>query len=219
MTKARAGKTLFLIGLMAVAVWGVWEWLHLVNQQSRPDSEEAPLSPSGEATSSRPLAQAQVHAQQPMRATQKYVGVFGKIPSEGTTRAQLNRLCGVHCLYLLNQYYGIDCPYMDTRRLVGPSDMGTSLERLREVAEAFGYKTETRMVPLESLCRVTRPMIVLASEENSSIGHFVVVAPASESGAFMVYNPPYGKRLVSAQDLAEAEIQSVPALLLDYSQR
>ena len=212
-------KRMALVGgiVMAVAICA-WLWLHVAQPWYRDRAKENLNRTATDEPPSQTIVQKR--EEQSHQTTVTHVGVFDAKPSDGKTLAQMNRLCAVNCLYLINQYYGIKCHYSDLQRIVAPTDMGTSLQRLKEVAEALGYVTETRMLPVEMLCTLETPTIVLAQPENqSSVGHFVVVTRASEDGTFLLYDPPYKKRLVQRGELAEGKGKSAPALFLRYEGR
>lgn len=142
-------------------------------------------------------------------------GVFESVPTSGKTLDQVRLLCGVNCLYLVNEYYGIHCPYGDLQRLLAPSDLGVSLERLKVVAESLGYQAEAYTVSVESLCYVREPMIILArNDRNDPYGHFLVVGPGAEGQSFWLYDPPYRKREVRRAELARGDIKETAALFL-----
>jgi hypothetical protein len=203
--------------VIAVAICCSLLWLRIVPPRSCRDNESLKSTVTDESPAQVIIEKREAPLHQ-TRVT--HIGVFDAKPSDGKTLAQMNRLCGVNCLYLINQYYGVEYHYNDLQRIMAPTDMGTSLQRLKEVAEALGYATEMRMIPVEELCSIDRPTIVLAQPDGgSNVGHFVVVAQASEAEAFVLYDPPYKKRLVRKDELADGRVKSVPALFLRYEER
>ena len=113
-------------------------------------------------------------------------GLFEKSPGQGMTTRQMDLLCAVNCLYLVNRHYNVNMPYSDLLFALNPTNIGVSMSKLKEVAEQIGYNVEAFQISSREIVQHHDPMIALLFKDGyeSKIGHFVVLIPISERNGF-----------------------------------
>lgn len=135
----------------------------------------------------------------------------------GMTGRQMQSLCGVNCLYLVNRYYGIAVPHEDLTAILAPSGLGVSMARLVEVAEDIGYHTRVLKAPIDDWLKFSSPLIVwMSNDENAAVGHFVVVIPDKEGRRVWWVDPPNQGRWVRVDNLKH---KSAPIIVLQPRRR
>jgi len=139
----------------------------------------------------------------------------GEAP-RGITAMEFHRLCAVNCLHFVNRLHGVRARYADIKAALQPGQIGVSLRRLAEVAEALGYGVMARKLSRTEMFAVTVPMIALASPAGApdAVGHFGVIVPVPSRNGYWVFDPPRKRMWVSRDQMAEQDGRRVAALLL-----
>ena len=131
------------------------------------------------------------------------------------SQQELDRVCGVNCLYLISRYYGLDVSYDDLNVLISPNELGTSMLRLKQTAEQIGLDCRSLRIDPELVLQFSGPLIARVTrhhEENTQIGHFVVLYPNSE-GAIWVLDPPHQPRTYNQQDTSDTDKTLIDMLI------
>jgi len=132
----------------------------------------------------------------------------------GMTRRQLQSLCGVDCLYAVNQYYGVTISYEDLAAMLAPSDIGVSMAKMNEIANTIGYRARALHAPVEDWLRFSSPLIVwLGNNASTASGHFVVIIPDRNGRRLWWLDPPNAGKWVTTERL---DFKSAPILVLQW---
>ncbi len=106
--------------------------------------------------------------------------------------------CGAATLKMILDHFGHPVSIRDLERRIAPSNGGTSLHRLREVAYEFGVQTNAWRLTWDNLARIQYPVIMFFREN-----HFVVADSLDASGFLLVRDPAIGTRKLSQQALMD----------------
>ncbi|MEK4524196.1 MULTISPECIES: peptidase domain-containing ABC transporter [Paenibacillus] len=121
-----------------------------------------------------------------------------KIP----VKLQMNQYdCGPSCLHMLLAYHGYEADFTDLRErfaMLGNGRDGSSMLKMKEVAQTYHLKGIAKKAPVESLNNDFLPVICFW-EDN----HFVVLERIKTSGHFIIVDPALGRLVISAQEFAE----------------
>ena len=123
--------------------------------------------------------------------------------SDWLTTKEIKTLCGVNCLFLVSEYYDLKIPYADLRFLLEPSSRGTSMKRLKDVAENLGFTVNAQKIDSRNFHKLDCPFIIFApkGKKESLDGHYVVGLPLPSSGGVAFYDPPRKTRVVARSEL------------------
>jgi hypothetical protein len=112
------------------------------------------------------------------------------------------RECGLDSLFVFLRLSGHDVTYDQTRAAVPIGPMGTSLLELQQAASRLGANTTLSRCSMPELIHMPKPVIAYLPEGTAgpkgSVGHFVVVLKADETGVeaadsavatFLKYSP------------------------------
>ncbi|WP_338707608.1 peptidase domain-containing ABC transporter [Paenibacillus amylolyticus] len=121
-----------------------------------------------------------------------------KIP----VKLQMNQYdCGPSCLHMLLAYHGYEADFTDLRErfaMLGNGRDGSSMLKMKEVAQTYHLKGIAKKAPVESLNNDFLPVICFW-EDN----HFVVLERIKTSGHFIIVDPALGRLVISTQEFAE----------------
>lgn len=121
-----------------------------------------------------------------------------KIP----VKLQMNQYdCGPSCLHMLLAYHGYGADFTDLRErfaMLGNGRDGSSMLKMKEVAQTYHLKGIAKKAPVESLNNDFLPVICFW-EDN----HFVVLERIKTSGHFIIVDPALGRLVISTQEFAE----------------
>lgn len=121
-----------------------------------------------------------------------------KIP----VKLQMNQYdCGPSCLHMLLAYHGYEADFTDLRErfaMMGNGRDGSSMLKMKEVAQTYHLKGIAKKAPVESLNNDFLPVICFW-EDN----HFVVLERIKTSGHFIIVDPALGRQVISTQEFAE----------------
>ncbi|OME95575.1 peptidase domain-containing ABC transporter [Paenibacillus sp. FSL H7-0942] len=121
-----------------------------------------------------------------------------KIP----VKLQMNQYdCGPSCLHMLLAYHGYEADFTDLRErfaMMGNGRDGSSMLKMKEVAQTYHLKGIAKKAPVESLNNDFLPVICFW-EDN----HFVVLERIKTSGHFIIVDPALGRLVISTQEFAE----------------
>lgn len=100
-------------------------------------------------------------------------------------------LCGPRCVQFVLSYYGHDTELIDVvREVQWPEfERGTSLALLQGVLVRRGISTYAMHVSPTNTLNWDEPVIVhLTPEDESGLGHFVILLPTEEAGVVRIWN-------------------------------
>ncbi|MFQ5472347.1 MAG: cysteine peptidase family C39 domain-containing protein [Dehalococcoidia bacterium] len=126
----------------------------------------------------------------------EYEDVRGVCIQEWPSRFASPTLCAVDALYLGMACCGIDSSYGELYMLLDPGESGTTMARLRAVAEALGLQPRVERIvdyrepPVPTLCHLAK-------------GHFVVIT-AADSAQVKVIDPGGGVFCMEWSDLRQS---------------
>ena len=112
--------------------------------------------------------------------------------SDWLTTRELKTLCGINCLFLISEYYDLKIPYEDLKFLLEPGSSGTSMKRLKDVAENLGYTVKAQKTNLRDLYKHDCPFIMFVpkGDKETLYGHYIVGLPLPSVGGVAFYDPP-----------------------------
>lgn len=106
----------------------------------------------------------------------------GDAPATALERWRSENACGVNCLYVMLDVYGINVNYTQLMgRLIGGIEE-TSLLDLKRAAVEKGLACEMGKTTPEGLRRATGPVICHCEDELTGRGHFVLVLKSDRDG-------------------------------------
>ncbi|HCA78503.1 MAG TPA: hypothetical protein DEP53_02085 [Bacteroidetes bacterium] len=106
--------------------------------------------------------------------------------------------CGAASLMMISEHFGCPMSLRDLERKLVLSPGGTSLERLKIVADEFGLQAYGWRLRQEDLGRVRYPIIMFLKRN-----HFVVADSLDASGFLCVRDPAIGAIKMSPQTLPD----------------
>lgn len=117
--------------------------------------------------------------------------------------------CGPAAFHIVLSHYGIDVPLQVLEREGMDAERGTTMRRLKEMANARGLRAEGWRIEEHHLDKVPLPAIVLYRQR-----HFLVVT-SLDSGRFTVIDPAMGRFRVSARRLIHGSKGATLVFALD----
>ncbi len=108
------------------------------------------------------------------------------IPRAGNT-------CGPMAMRILLQLNGIIVPFESLCRELLDRPQGTSVRRMKEVAQKYGFRALAKRVSLGDVSRLPLPSIALIKRR-----HFVVVEALASHSSMIILDPSIGRCKVGA---------------------
>ena len=141
------------------------------------------------------------------------VGRDASYDPPGMTGREVESLCAVNCLHMVNKYHRMGIGYGDLKALLDPSGFGVSVAKLVEVAESIGYQSRVLEAPVEDWLEFSSPLIVwVDGGQKTSVGHFVVVVPRKQDRQVWWVDPPNRGRWVK---ISQIKVKSAPVVVLE----
>jgi hypothetical protein len=107
--------------------------------------------------------------------------------------------CGPATMQFILRQDGVDVPFEMLQREMMDRPQGTSMRRMKEVAERHGFRTTARRVSLGEVPRIPLPSIALFRRR-----HYVVVQTFTPDGSLIIVDPSIGRcRVPAAQFLKD----------------
>ncbi|MGV2885800.1 peptidase domain-containing ABC transporter [Paenibacillus taichungensis] len=117
-------------------------------------------------------------------------------------KLQMNQYdCGPSCLHMLLAYHGYEADFTDLKErfaMLGNGRDGSSMLKMKEVAQTYHLKGIAKKAPVESLNNNFLPVICFWEER-----HFVVLERVKANGHFIIVDPALGRLIISKQEFAE----------------
>jgi hypothetical protein len=122
----------------------------------------------------------------------KYLDAIGMgLPRDG------NR-CGPAAMQLILQQNGMDVSFESLEREMMDCPQGTSMRRMKEVAERHGFRTVAKRIGLVDVARIPLPSIALFRHR-----HYVVVQGIAADASLTIIDPSIGRCQVAASQFLE----------------
>lgn len=131
---------------------------------------------------------------------------FEFLGNAGLTLQKHPKYCGPVALYRVLEIYGVRASLDDLGRRMMDQPGGTSVRRLKEVAESYAFIAKARRISAGDWQQIPLPSIALYREQ-----HFLVVESLERGGSVVVFDPSIGRCRIS---LARLMRNSGGAILL-----
>ncbi|MGE6666316.1 peptidase domain-containing ABC transporter [Paenibacillus xylanexedens] len=126
----------------------------------------------------------------------------GKRQRKVPVKLQMNQYdCGPSCLHMLLAYHGYEADFTDLRErfaMLGNGRDGSSMLKMKEVAQTYHLKGIAKKAPVESLNNDFLPVICFWEDS-----HFVVLERIKTGGQFIIVDPALGRLVISTQEFTE----------------
>nr|WP_154891456.1 peptidase domain-containing ABC transporter [Paenibacillus xylanexedens] len=126
----------------------------------------------------------------------------GKAQRKIPVKLQMNQYdCGPSCLHMLLAYYGYEADFTDLKErfaMLGSGRDGSSMLKMKEVAETYHLKGVAKKAPAPSLSNDFLPVICFWEQR-----HFIVLEEIKAGKLYTIVDPAMGRMTITKQEFEE----------------